>query len=97
MATLARFHWAGRPIVDYPAAGTGIGAVSAADLAQRLPWWDGRAVYVFGRTWVSDPERALERDVQQRFGSCGEFQTRGIRIYCLSRTPTAEARAGGDG
>jgi uncharacterized membrane protein len=97
MATLARFHWAGRPIVDYPAPGTVVGAVSAADLAQHLPWRDGRAVYVFGRAWVSDPDGALERDVQQRFASCGEFETRGIRIYCLKQASTAEARAGGDG
>jgi uncharacterized membrane protein len=97
MAYLARFYWAARPIVDYPAPRTVVGAVPAGDLVQHLPWRDGRAVYVFGRTWVSDPEGALERDVQQRFASCGEFETRGIRIYCLDRAPAAEARAGRDG
>jgi mannosyltransferase len=97
MAYLARFHWAQRPIVDYPAPRTVVDTASADKLAQRLPWRNGRAVYVFGRTWVSDPEGALERDVRERFASCGEFEARGIRIYCLDRTATAEARAEGNG
>ena len=74
-----------------------VSAVSADDLAQRLPWRDGRAVYVFGRAWVSDPEGALEEDLQRRFGSCGKFETRGIRIYCLEETATAAASARGSG
>ena len=61
---------------------------------ERLPWRDGRAVYVFGRAWVSDPEGALERDVRERFASCGSSRARGIRIYCLEETRD-RGRAGG--
>jgi hypothetical protein len=96
MAYLAHFHWAGRQIVDYPAPPTVVDSASAGSVAERLPWRDGRAVYVFGRAWVSDPEGALERDVRGRFASCGTLEARGIRIYCLDEAPTTEARAGGD-
>lgn len=97
MAYLARYHWADRQIVEYPSEHAVVSAVSADDVAERLPWRDGRAVYVFGRAWVSDPEGALEEDLQRRFGSCGKFETRGIRIYCLEETATAAASAKGSG
>ncbi len=97
MAYLARFHWARRPIVEYPAPPTVVDAALADQVAERLPWRDGRAIYVFGRAWVSDPDGALERDVRRRFTTCGEFEGRGIRIYCLDQTSTAAARAGGNG
>jgi len=97
MAYLARYHWADRRIVEYPAPRAVVTATSADDVAQRLPWWDGRAVYVFGRAWVSDPEGALENDLRRRFASCGRFETRGIRIYCLEQTATAAATAKGSG
>jgi hypothetical protein len=97
MAYLARFHWARRPIVDYPAPPTVADSGSADDIAEHLPWRNGRAIYVFGRAWVSDPDGALERDVRERYATCGEFETRGIRIYCLDQRSAAGTRAGGDG
>jgi hypothetical protein len=97
MAYLARYHWADRQIVEYPSQHAVVSAASADDVAERLPWRDGRAVYVFGRAWVSDPEGALEEDLQRRFTSCGKFETRGIRIYCLEETATAAASAKGSG
>lgn len=97
MAYLARFHWARRRIVDYPSPWVVVTPASADDVARRLPWRGGRAVYVFGRAWVTDPEGALERDLQRRFASCGRFETRGIRIYCLEETATASAAPGGSG
>ena len=51
---------AGR-IVDYPSPWAVVTPASADDVARRLPWRGGRAVYVFGRAWVTDPEGALER------------------------------------
>lgn len=95
MAYLARFHWARRPVVEYPAPRVIVEAATADELAARLPWRNDRAVYVFGRAWVSDPDGALERDVRERFASCGAYEARGIRIYCLNRAATAEAGAGG--
>ncbi len=97
MAYLARFHWAGRPIVDYPAPPAVVSATSADEVAERLPWRDGRAIYVFGRAWVSDPDGALEGDLRRRFASCGTFETRGIRIYCLEQAASVQARAGDGG
>src|SRR5262249_19049293 len=93
MAYLARYHWADRRIVEYPAPRAVVTATSADDVAQRLPWGDGRAVYVFGRAWVSDPEGALENDLRRRFASCGRFQTRRSRINCLRQTAHAAAQA----
>jgi uncharacterized membrane protein len=97
MAYLARFHWMRRPIVDYPTPPTVADPDSADDIAEHLPWRDGRAIYVFGRAWVSDPAGALERDVRERYATCGEFETRGIRIYCLDQRSAAGTRTGGDG
>jgi len=97
MAYLARFHWANRQIVDYPTPPAVVSAASADDVARRLPWRDGHAVYVFGRAWVSDPDGALEGDLQRRFASCGSYETRGIRIYCLEQATTARAGARGSG
>jgi hypothetical protein len=54
-------------------------------------------VYVFGRAWVSDPDGALEGDLQRRFASCGTYETRGIRIYCLEQATTARVGARGSG
>jgi uncharacterized membrane protein len=95
MAYLARYHWARHPIVDYPRPPAVIDQGSADAFAEHLPWHGNRAIYVFGRSWISDPEGALERDVQQRFASCGGFEGRGIRIYCLDHSSTAAA--GGSG
>ena len=97
MAYLARYHWTDRQIVEYPSPRAVVTATSADEVAERLPWQDGRAVYVFGRAWVSDPEGALENDLRQRFASCGRFETRGIRIYCLEQTATAATAAKGSG
>ena len=85
MAYLARFHWAGRAIEDHPAPARVVMDQASADAAiAELPWRDGRAIYVFGRAWVSDPQGLLERTVSA-LGSCGRFETRGIRIYCIER------------
>ena len=97
MAYLARFHWSPRPIVDHPSPRTVVDAASAEEIVQHLPWRDGRAVYVFGRAWVSDPEGALERDVRRQFASCGTFETRGVRIYCLEQFASTKARGGAGG
>jgi hypothetical protein len=90
MAELARFHWRRWSIVDYPEGYAAVDTPAADRLAGALHWRDGRAVYVFGRAWASDPDGALERAIQ-RFPSCGEYETRGIRIYCLEQARQASA------
>jgi hypothetical protein len=86
MAYLARFHWADRVVVDHPAPPRLVVDQASADaVAAELPWHDGRAIYVFGRSWVSDPQGLLEQTVGRRFVSCGRFETRGIRIHCVER------------
>src|SRR5262249_48682029 len=102
MAYLARFHWAPRPIVDYPtplAASRrppGVGsAAPGGGGAEGLPGRDGRGIYVFGRAWVSAPGGALEGDLRRRYTSCGAFETRGIRIYCLEQAASAQAPPAG--
>jgi uncharacterized membrane protein len=94
MAELARFHWPRWPIVDYPEDYVAVDAPAADRLAERLRRRDGRTVYVFGRAWASDPDGVLERAIR-RWPSCGEYETRGIRIYCLeqARQATADGRS----
>src|SRR5262249_39398791 len=75
MAELARFHWRRWSVVDYPDDYATVDAPAVDRLIGRLAWRNGRAVYVFGRAWTSDPDGALERAVQ-RFPSCGEYETR---------------------
>jgi len=93
MAELARFHWTRWPIVDYPPDFAAIDPLRAQRLAERLTWRNGRAIYVFGRAWGSDPDGALERAIQRRWPSCGEFHARGIRIYCLEQPDQASAKS----
>ncbi len=98
MAYLADFHWgARRSVVPYPSGPVVADQASADDLAEHVPLRNGRAIYVFGRAWVSDPDGALERDVRERYATCGEFDGRGIRIYCLDERSAAGERPGGDG
>jgi uncharacterized membrane protein len=93
MAYLARFYWVDRIIVEQPAPPLVVLDQASADAAvAKLPWRDGRAVYVFGRAWVSDPEGVLEQTVSRGLASCGRFEVRGIRIYCVARS-----RGGGAG
>ncbi len=92
MAYLARFHWADRMVVDHPAPILVVVDQASADAAlAELPWREGRVVYVFGRAWVSDPRGVLEQAVSREFASCGRFEVRGIRIYCVERSMGSDA------
>jgi uncharacterized membrane protein len=93
MAELARYHWARWPIIDYPPDFATVDGPRAERLAERLAWRDGRAVYVFGRAWASDPDGALEHAIQRRWPSCGTYEARGIRIYCLEQSNQASAKS----
>jgi hypothetical protein len=91
MAYLARFHWSPREIVEYPPPGTTVDASAAERVARELPWGEDRAVYAFGRAWVSDPSGALEAAVRA-YPSCGGIEVRGVRVYCLRQGTSAEPR-----
>jgi hypothetical protein len=85
MAYLARFHWPGRPIVDYPGPQVVVDPATVGALLDALPWQDGRATFVFGRAWLSDPSGALERAIGGQYPSCGRLAARGVRIYCVEQ------------
>jgi uncharacterized membrane protein len=84
MAWLASYHWPKRNILVYPMSKVVVTPENVAAVTEGLPV-DGkrRLIYVFGRSWVSDPTHALERSITARFRSCGGTEVRGIRIYCL--------------
>lgn len=97
MVSLAQFHWPQRRIEQYPPRNQIVDPARAASLTAALPF-DGRERigYVFGRTWLSDPQSALEQRVAACFASCGNASFRGIRVYCvMNRAPDASAPAAG--
>jgi len=86
MATLARFHWPRRPVVDYPPRDVVAGAANAAALAAGLPFPSGdRVFFVLGRDWISDPRGYLRSALASRWSSCGGVEVEGIRVLCLER------------
>ena len=86
MATLARFHWPRRPVVDYPPRGVVAGPANAEALAAGLPFPRGdRVFFVLGRDWISDPRGHLRSALAARWSSCGGVEVEGIRVFCLER------------
>jgi len=84
MASLAYFHWPQRKIHIHPPPHVVADAKTAEQLAANLPFnGNARTIYVFGRSWLSDPDNALEQAVINKYTSCGSTAVRGIRIYCL--------------
>jgi hypothetical protein len=84
MASLAYFHWPAQRITQYPQRNTVVQSSGAEALSRGLPMEAGRrSFFVFGRTWLSDPDGALERAVSRDYVSCGAIKVRGIRVYCL--------------
>jgi hypothetical protein len=93
MEILARHHWPQRRLRRYPEGNTVVAdEAGAAVVAERLPLSaDGRAIYVFGRAWLSDPAGALRRALRQRYRPCDGTQARGIEVLCVD---AAGPRAG---
>lgn len=86
MATLAYYFWPNRRLVLYPARNVVADAGTAEALAAALPFDDsGRAIYVVGRAWLSDPDGLLQKAIANRYPQCGGTQVRGIRVYCLRK------------
>jgi hypothetical protein len=87
MALLARYHWPTRHLSVYPDPGVIVTQDNVDAVASRLAFPGlGRAIYVLGRTWVSDPEAILQRTLTERYRSCGGVEVQGIRVLCLSQS-----------
>ncbi len=90
MAILAAHHWPEREVHLYPEMRIVATPENAAALAAALPFPPERprAVYVFGRVWLSDPDGALRKELRARYASCGELREADVEILCLrDRTP----------
>jgi uncharacterized membrane protein len=84
MASLAYYHWPDRRTRVYPARNVVASTGNVEAIVQGLTFIGRkRVIYVFGRSWLSDPDHALERAIQERYPTCGRTEVRGIRIYCL--------------
>lgn len=84
MASLAYFHWPEYAISLYPDRRVVATEDNADALAEELPvQGHERVIYIFGRTWLSDPQGYFRKALKQRFSTCGETAVRGIQIICL--------------
>jgi mannosyltransferase len=90
MAVLARFHWPNRRFRLYPERNGAIPPESIREVADALPFpGPERAIFIFGRAWLTDPTGAFQTTLSQRYPGCGGTEVPGIRILCLR--PRAEA------
>jgi hypothetical protein len=86
MHLLASIRWPGRRFVLYPDRNTIATRQNAGALAGSLPRTAaGRTIYMFGRSWISDPRGALRDELARDYKQCPGLDTRGIRILCLLR------------
>ncbi|HSQ00679.1 MAG TPA: glycosyltransferase family 39 protein [Candidatus Dormibacteraeota bacterium] len=87
MEILARYHWPQHRFRLYPDTGSQTANEANSDaLAGGLPFsQQGRAVYVFGRAWLSDPSGALRRSLVRQYARCEGTQARGIEVLCLEK------------
>lgn len=93
MAVLARFHWPNRRFRLYPDRGdTPIPSDTVGDIADALPFpGRDRAIFIFGRAWLTDPTGAFQTRLSQRYPGCGGTEVSGIRILCLRPREAAVA------
>lgn len=94
MAILAAHHWPERDVRLFPETRVVVTPENADALAAALPFpaEQPRAVYVFGRAWLSDPDGALRGALRARYDSCGELRSADIEVLCLrdrTRPPAA--------
>lgn len=85
MYSLALYHWPQRRLIEYPHRKLSATVANARSIAAEMPFSGDRRVYVMGRSWLSDPEGALEAELRKRYDSCGGAAVRGVKILCLRR------------
>lgn len=87
MHHLAMFHWPDRQFRLYPDRKIVVNHENSVEIAKNIPFSPvtGRSIFIFGRTWLSDPNGALQDELAKRYAMCPGTETRGIRILCLEK------------
>jgi mannosyltransferase len=84
MEHLASFHWPKRRFRLYPPERSAIPAARVASLAEHLPFpGEGRAIFLVGRAWLTDPDGRLQTALAERYPPCPGTEVYGIRILCF--------------
>jgi uncharacterized membrane protein len=87
MALFARFHWPNRSLTLYPDRKTVVDKNNVDQLIAGLPFTPGsRAIYLYGREWLSDP-KGLLRERLRALPGCPGVKLRGIEIFCITAKP----------
>lgn len=93
MEVLARFHWPNRRFRLYPTRDGEIPSAAVGELADALPFPSReRAIFIFGRAWLTDPTGEFQTALSMRYPACGGTEVPGIRILCLRPHDAAVAR-----
>ena len=86
MYTLSKFHWPRRRFRLYPDRKTVVNRENVAEVADNIPVFpSGRSIFIFGRTWLSDPDGLLQDELAKRYSMCSGAELSGIRILCLEK------------
>jgi uncharacterized membrane protein len=86
MHHLAMFHWPDRRFLLYPDRKIVANHENSAEIAENVPFSPaGRSIFIFARTWLSDPNGFLQDELAKRYAMCPGAETRGIRILCLQK------------
>jgi len=86
MHHLAMFHWPERRFRLYPDRRIVANQENSAEIAANVPFSPSdRSIFIFARTWLSDPNGLLQDELAKRYAMCPGAETRGIRILCLEK------------
>ncbi len=86
MHILAAFHWPHRHFRLYPDRKIVANHENSAELAENIPSSSSQhTIFIFGRSWLSDPDGLLQDALRDRYTTCPGADFRGIRILCLVR------------
>lgn len=85
MKALATFHWPHRHFTLYPGRKVIVDRTNVNQIVNELPIPTAkRLIYIFGRTWVSDPDNALRKTLKDRYSECGGTMAEGVTVLCLT-------------
>ena len=84
MASLVYYHWPERMFRLYPDRKTAVTEENVESIAEQLPFTGSdKVIYIFGRSWLSDPKGKLREELKSRYSLCQSTEVRGISIYCF--------------